>query len=165
MLFSGFLLDRTEAGLALKLATGQEMKIPADEIGSTKPLVVVADFLDACRDAGFVNRAGGCRLVVGIRFGISTVHKKRPFKNHDLDPIILYGALWRISFLAIGSVLSRDAVPSLCCRACHRAWIHPFTGLGIEGPACDRGPDGKSLCDKFWRPHKTNHRSISPQSS
>jgi putative heme-binding domain-containing protein len=35
--FSGFLLDRTEAGLTLKLATGQEMKIPADEIGSTKP--------------------------------------------------------------------------------------------------------------------------------
>lgn len=35
--FSGFLIDRTEAGLTLKLATGQKKKIPADEIDSTKP--------------------------------------------------------------------------------------------------------------------------------
>ena len=35
--FSGFLLDRTEAGLTLKLATGQKKEIPADKIDSTKP--------------------------------------------------------------------------------------------------------------------------------
>ena len=44
--------------------------------------------------------------------------EKLPFKNHDLDSIILYHFVSRHWF---GSVPGRG--PSLCCRARHRAWI------------------------------------------
>jgi len=36
--FTGFLVDRNEKELVLKLATGQEKTIPADRVASTTPL-------------------------------------------------------------------------------------------------------------------------------